>query len=66
MGDFKLEEVSDWMNLPITREFRRRLLLRFDHQMAILGSTSGTSVDRLKGVAEVLEYVLKPIELFED
>jgi hypothetical protein len=54
------------MQLPVTQEFRRRLLLRFDHQNALLGSTPGSSVDRLIGRAEVINVINDPMQLFEE
>lgn len=64
--EVRLEELSFWMNLPVTREFRRRLIERFDHQMMILSSQPGSSVDRLIGRAEVLQVIRDPRQLFED
>lgn len=60
------EELSHWLNLPITGEFRRRLVALFDHQGALLGAQPGASVDRYLGRAEVLEHVLNPSRLFEE
>ena len=64
--EVKLEELSFWLNLPVTREFRRRLFAAFEHQSAIMSSQPGTSVDRLIGRAEVLQYILDPATLFEE
>jgi len=64
--EVKIEELSMWLKHPVTQEFRRRLFQQFDHQSSILGSQPGTSVDRLIGRAEVLQYLLDPKLLFEE
>lgn len=66
MREVKLEELGLWLMNDITAEFQRRVLERFEHQQAILASSPGTSVDHLKGRAEVLAYIINPRLLFED
>lgn len=56
-------ELEAWLANPMTTRFRKFLLENFDHQAALMGS--GATVDRLKGRAEVLEYVIDPKRLFE-
>jgi len=64
--EIKRDEFDHWMRLPITQEFRRRVLAAFDHQNALLGASLGDSVDLYKGRAEVLDFILKPFRLFEE
>lgn len=70
LGDNEVEILKDdlvhWLSLPVTNEFRKRLLSLFDHQSALMGSQQGASVDLLMGRAQVLDVVLNPLRLFED
>ena len=68
-GELKIkqDEFAHWMQLPVTREFRSRVLEHFDHQTSLLAAMPSTSVDRYLGRAEVLDFILHPYErLFED
>ena len=65
--EIKADEFDYWLRLPITREFRRRVLEHFDHQKNLLASQPGSSIDRFLGRAEVLDFIERPYErLFED
>ena len=67
-GEFEIKfaELEHWLFLPVTQEYRRRVLAAFDHQNALLGATPGDSVDRYMGRAEVLDYILKPYKVLEE
>ena len=58
------DEVVHWAALPITEEFRKRLIKTFDHQDALLAMQDGASSDLLKGRAQVLAYIKDPMGLF--
>lgn len=53
-------EFRAWLSQPMTTRFRRILIEIFDHQVALLSSEDGKSLDRLKGRAEVLQYIIHP------
>ncbi len=64
--EIKPEDLDFWLRLPITQEFRRRIVTQFDHQDALLAAAPGASVDRYLGRAEVLDFIVKPYRLFEE
>jgi len=58
------QDLALWLENRMTRLFRHKLLTHFDHQQALLGAMDGTTLDRFKGRAEVLELILHPERLF--
>ena len=60
-----LEEIRWWSEHPITQSVLKKLDIQFNAHTALLGAELGTSVDRLKGRAEVLEQLRHVQELFE-
>ena len=60
------EEIDLWLRLPVTQEYLRRVIALFDHQHSILCAEPGTSVDWLRGRAQVLEMIHNPRRVFEE
>lgn len=53
-------ELEQWLMNPMTQRFQRLVLESFDHQRALLGTESGVPIDKLKGRAEVMQYIIDP------
>lgn len=60
-----LEEIRWWADNGITKLVLKKLEEQFDPHTALIGVPVGTTVDRLKGRAEVIEQLRNVQELFE-
>lgn len=64
-NSFDTSDIDLWLMDRTTQFFLKALVERFDVQQNILGVESGTPIDRLKGHAEVIHYILNPREILE-
>lgn len=57
-------EFKRWLNEPMTLWYFTHLLESFNFLNTLAAAEIGNSVDRYKGQAEVLAYVVDPMSLF--
>lgn len=63
--DLNKSDIDLWMHNRVTQLFIKRLVYRFDPYTSLQGAESGTYVDRYKGHAEVLHYLLNPRDILD-
>ena len=58
-------DLTGWLNLPVTKEIFVLLIKYFDSHEYLLGAEQGQSLDRLKGRAEVLDFIIHKTRFYD-